>query len=33
VPFVLVHSPGDVRVGAEVDEQDLQNAVNELIER
>ncbi|MGH2831202.1 MAG: bifunctional shikimate kinase/3-dehydroquinate synthase [Solirubrobacteraceae bacterium] len=32
VPFVLVHAPGDVRPGGEVDEQDLQSAINELIE-
>jgi shikimate kinase/3-dehydroquinate synthase len=29
-PFVLVHAPGDVRVGCEVTEQDLRAAVAEL---
>ena len=29
-PFVLVHAPGDVRVGCEVAEQDLRAAVAEL---
>ena len=33
VPFVLVHAPGDVRPGGEVGEQDLHDAVSELIER
>jgi shikimate kinase/3-dehydroquinate synthase len=30
-PFVLVHAPGDVRVGCEVAEQDLRAAVAELV--
>jgi len=31
-PFVLVHAPGDVRVGCEVDEDELRGAVAELVE-
>jgi shikimate kinase / 3-dehydroquinate synthase len=31
-PFVLVHAPGDVRAGCEVEEGDLRAAIKELIE-